>query len=150
MSVKIWTAYKLRRSEYLWPLIHDIRLKATKNVQKALREFYLIHIPEVRTDTDLYRKALEDYKDDYRARLEVTRRVLQRMYRWNSTRLERSPYNFDVSVGFRQYEGTIVVIPYCDWTMKGTLDFLAKDKRLRDYHYQNQTSSQVDRSPSME
>ncbi len=138
MSTKIWTAYKLRRASYLWPLVHDIRLRATKNVRKTLREFYSTHIPEVKTDTDLYRKAFEVYGNEYKARLDVARRMLQRLYRWSTTRSERSPYNFDVSVGFRQYEGKIVVIPYCDWTMRGVLDFLAKDKRLRDYHYQNQ------------
>ena len=147
MSTKIWVAYKLRRAEYLWPLVHDIRLKATKNVKKVLEEFYLKHLPDVKTESSLYQKRLKLYQDicpddpervDYRARLAVVQDFLTRAYRMSTTSPRRNPYNFDVSVGFRQYDGKIVVIPYCDWTMTDTLDFLAKDKRLRDYHYQNQ------------
>jgi len=146
MSTKIFVAYKLRRADYLWPVVHDIRILGTKALKKALQERYVEYAPHVKTDTDLYRKRLEGYlrdypeKDaDYLARLGVVQSILRRGYRMSSTRSERSLFNFDVSVGFRQYQGGIYIIPYADYGMMATLDFLKKDKRLRDYHYQNQT-----------
>ena len=147
MSTKIWVAYKLRRAEYLWPLVHDIRLEATKNVKRTLKEFYFENLPGVKTTSSLYQKELQYYSEtssspdraDFRARMAVVQNFFRRAYRISTTSTRRNPYNFDVSVGFRQREGKIVAIPYCDWMMSHTLDFLKKDKRLRDYHYQNQT-----------
>jgi len=146
MSVKIWTAYRLRKSEYLWSLVHDIRLKAKKNVIDTLAKLYQSHLPHVNTDTELYQSRLKPYltnyppeRAEYLARLSVVQDIFRRAYRFSTTRPERSPYNFDVSVGFRQYKGAIIVIPYCDSMVRNVLDFLREDKRLRDYHYQNQT-----------
>lgn len=139
MSTKIWVAYKIRRADHLWPVVHDIRLRATQNVQSVLRQLYLNLIPEVKTDTPLFQKRLERYKgDEWRARFEVARDLVRRGYRMNTTSSLRGTFNFDVSVGFRQFEGGVYLIPYCDTLMRQTLDFLRKDKRLRDFHYQNQ------------
>jgi hypothetical protein len=111
----------------------------------VLRELYHKHTPAVRTDSPGYQKELEHLLKHFpktaesRARLAVTQNVFTRLYRISTTSPRRSYYNFDVSVGFRQRKGEIMVIPYCDWAMAHTLDFLEEDRRLKDYHYQNQT-----------
>ena len=147
MSCKIYTAYKVRKSVDLWDIVHDIKLKGTENVKEALKKFGGTHLSAIREDTDLFKRALESCSHYERseeatrelARAHVATQIIKRCYRINSTSSHRSPYNFDVSVGFRQYKGKIYIIPYCDWTMGKVLDFLKKDRRLTDFHYQNQT-----------
>jgi hypothetical protein len=146
MSTKIWTAYKLQRADYLWPLVHDIRIRGTRAIKRTLKKLYLEYSLHVKTEVDPYRTYLEEYlkqfpdeKASHLARLKVVQSFLRRGYRIASTRPERSVFNFDVSIGFRHYQGGLYLIPYTDCSMKSTLDFLKKDKRLRDYHYQNQT-----------
>ena len=141
MSTKIWTAYKLKRASQLWPVVHDIRLQATVNVQNVLRQAYAKFTPEKDEDRAHYEKLCAEKGRSMQSALHNTaRRAIHREYKANSTSMERSLYNFDVRVGFRQFEGGIYLIPYSDnWSMPGVLDFLASDPRLRDYHYQNQT-----------
>jgi len=100
---------------------------------------YEAFIPEVEVTSKPFQENLERYGDEWRARFEVARDSVRKGYQENSASSFRSPFNFDVSVGFRHYKGKIYLIPYCDWTMKDVLDFLAKDERVRDFHYQNQT-----------
>ena len=147
MSTKIWVAYRVRKSADLWDVVHDVKLQGTENVKEALKKFGNTHLPAVREDTDLFKKAIERCSHYGRsqevtgclARALVATDIIKRCYRINSTSSLRSPYNFDVSVGFRHYKGRIYLIPYCDWTMGKVLDFLKKDRRLTDFHYQNQT-----------
>jgi hypothetical protein len=131
----------------MWDIIHDIRLQATENVKKALHKFYNAHMPAVQTDTDLFKehfRICENYGRSQRvtellASVRAGSEAIKRSYEINSTSSLRSEYDFDVSVGFRQYNGRIYLIPYCDLTMNGVLDFLKKDSRLTDFHYQNST-----------
>lgn len=147
MSTKVYIAYKVHKSANMWDIVHDIRIQGTENVKAALIKFGNIHLPEVQEDTDLFKAALERCSHYGRskevtwwiARTQVATEIIKRCYRINSTSSLRGPYNFDVSVGFRQYKGRIYVIPYCDWTMGKVLDFLKHDPRLTDFHYQNQT-----------
>lgn len=147
MSTKIYIAYRVRKNADMWGIVHDIRIQGTKNVKETPIKFGNTHVSAVREDTDLFKKTLErcshyDRSEEATrqlARAQVATEIIKRCYRINSTSSHRSPYNFDVSVGFRQYKRRIYVIPYCDWTMGKVLDFLKKDHRLTDFHYQNQT-----------
>lgn len=147
MSTKIYTAYKVRKGVDLWDTVHDIKIQGTEQAKEALKRFGATHLSAVREDTDLFKKALESCSHYGRskeatrelARAQVATNIIKRFYRISSTSSLRSPYNFDVSVGFRQYKGRIYIIPYCDWTMSKVLDFLKKDRRITDFHYQNQT-----------
>jgi hypothetical protein len=146
MSTKIYTAYKLVKAGDLWRLVHDIRIKATKNIEDKLTEMYELHVPHVLPDSEVYKKRYEELSQDLTpeqkdriTRLHITSKVLTRAYRINCTSLRRNPYNFDVSVAIREYGRGIYLIPYCDWTMGDVLNFLAEEPRLVDFHYQNQT-----------
>lgn len=146
MSTKICVAYKLVRASMLWPLVHDIKEQGTKNVVKVLKEIYADIIPDIDTTTDEFKSRLAQRMEhtafpEYEHELEVIHlasKAIQAGYKRDSVGLERTPFTFDVSVGFRQRKGQIYVIPYCDMFMGKTLDFLKKDPRLVDFHYQNQ------------
>ena len=55
------------------------------------------------------------------------------------TQGERNPFDFDVSIAFREWRGYVYLIKHCDMIMGHCLDFLASDPRLKEYHYQNST-----------
>lgn len=138
MSIKIYEAYKLKHAKYLWPLVHDIKAKATKNVKKTLTQFYLAEMSEVDTSSDAFKAALEICENDvWCAQHSMAHDAICKGYKANSTSGLRDFYNFDVSVAFRQFEGSVYLIPYRDMTMQHTLDFLKRDRRLRDFHFQN-------------
>lgn len=139
MSIKIYTAFQLKDNADLWPLVHDIRVKATKRAKKHLENLYLSLMSGVDTSKSLYQSRFNKTRDDWKARHGLVHEVLRRAYRLACTSAYRSPFNFDVSVGFRQYKGRIYVIPYCDWHMGSVLDFLKKDPRLQDFCYYNNT-----------
>lgn len=140
MSIKIYEAYKLKHAKYLWPLVHDIKVKATKNVKKALTQFYQVEMSEVNTSSEAFKTALESCEnDDWCARHSMAHDAIRKGYKAGTISGLRDLYNFDVSVAFYQLEGSVYLIPYCDMMMRHTLDFLKKDERLRDFHYQNST-----------
>jgi hypothetical protein len=60
-------------------------------------------------------------------------------YKKSSVSIERSFFDFDVNVAFREYKGRVYLIPYCDLTMREVLDFLDEDPRIEEFGYQNQT-----------
>lgn len=145
MSMKIYRAYKLKRADQLWPFVHSVRLQATENVKRVLRDLYKAHMDNVKTDTEWFKSTLArqvgHHEDpacaEYMARLHITHSTIRRCYRFSSTRPERSPYNFDVSIGVRHYKGGIYIVAYSDGVMRDALGFLNKDKRVRDFHYQD-------------
>lgn len=49
----------------------------------------------------------------------------------------RSVFNFDAAVSVRHYEGQVYLRAHTD--LIGVLDFLKRDNRLEDFHYQNST-----------
>lgn len=156
MSIKVWTAYKIRRAADFWPLISSIRKQGEASTKKLLTAFFYEVMGAVKTDSAPYKKAVEQhlanahlvkqygkrkmrrYSEEI-AKLDMADRLIRRGYRISSTSPLRSAFNFNVSVTFREHEGGIYVIPYCEGIVRDALDFLKTDKRLRDYHYQNQT-----------
>ena len=140
MSTKIWVAYRLKKSADLWPFVHDVRLKATAVLKRELEAVYAQVMGGVDQTSEPYLKALEDYRGDaWRAQLYIAEKFVRDAYKVSDTSPERNYFDFDVSIGIRQFEKKLYIIPYCDMRMKKVLDFLRRDRRLEDYHYQNQT-----------
>lgn len=145
MSTKIYTAYKLRSSNDLWPFIHDTRLKATRKLQKRLRDWYLQRIlsgkgavEATSVDYAAYKKNKLQHSEFF-ARLSEASTILRNGYKDASSSSLNHMFDFDLSLGVRQFEGEIYIIPYHGWGSKGVLSFLSRDPRLVDFHYQNQT-----------
>jgi hypothetical protein len=138
MSTKIYRAYRLKRSQDLWPLVHDIRLKGTRAVKKVLTNLLLNLAQEVDPLSEEYGIVEVARKNpevlDRSVRLEVADHFLTNRYREESVSHLRSPWCFDVAVGIRQYKGRLYLIPYCDELVRSTLDFLDRDPRLEDFH----------------
>ncbi len=146
MSVKIWTAYKLKDPTKLWELVHDIRLKGQTNVTKALAVLYAAKAFSIDPKSPEYQekyKSLTKYLGDSDSRDIDVRYSLAdhhfcRAYKEQYSSHLRNEADFTVSVSLRHFEGNIYLIPHCDMFMRDALNFLKRDKRLVDYHYQNQ------------
>lgn len=140
MSTKIWRAYRLKKSRDLWPFVAETRRLGTERVRAKLTEIFLEFMDGVDVDSTLYKKAIEESSGKDRvARASIVNKILTRGYRISSGSFQRSYFDFNVSIGIREYKGKFYLIPYCDNALHKTLDFLDGDPRLEDYHYQNQT-----------
>lgn len=148
MSARVNVAFRLRQSADLWPLVHDIRVRAVANCQKVLIELYegfATAFDDSGEEQHKFNARVSLLKDEgmnpedagYLARLSMVEDKLRRGYREQVNSPFRNEFHFDVSVVFREHEGRIYLIPYCDMFMRRVLDFLKDDKRLSDYAYWN-------------
>lgn len=139
MSMKVYRAYRLKKSRDLWTMVNDIYAWGEITVKAAIMEAYSDFAGCVDMGSDQYKEALAAYGDDTKARRNIAHEHVKNMYRENSTRPERSMYDFNVTVAVRQHKGRIYIVPYADMRMKNVLDFLKKDDRLEDFCYWNNT-----------
>lgn len=112
MSIKIWTAYRLKRSSELWGLVSDIHREGRLGVAARMRA----------------RLAKDGVWGEFRSRVKEGMESPYENY-----------YDFACSVDIRERRGRLYLIPFCGMGSSGVLDFLGEDGRLEDYHWQNQT-----------
>lgn len=144
MSTKIWEAYKVVDNKTLWPLVHDIRVKGTKAATNCVKKMFNLCLSGVDTDSAAYKAKLEAHKgDEYLAKLDIAHNAIREGYKASVVSPYRDIFDFNLSIGIRQFtyrrKSGLYIIPYAGCGMKGALDFLKKDSRLVDFHYQNQT-----------
>lgn len=139
MSTKIWEAYRMTcPNSWLWAVVRNIRLTATKRLKKRLRKDYEHFMANVDTSKEPYKKLRRDGCSDRKARLEMTDKLLREGYKIASISRKREPFDYDLSITFRSSKGRVYLIPY-GGIAKNELNFLKKHPHLEDYHYQNQT-----------
>lgn len=138
MSTKIYAAYKLKSNRDLWPLIHDIRIEGQARVRKTLLKIRRGVMSRIDLDSKALAKAMT-YVDQQRAKEQVATKLMHRLYRLSTLSMERNIFDYDVSVSFRSHKGKVYLIPRCDMSLRGTLNFLRKDPRLADFRYWNNT-----------
>lgn len=155
MSLKVWTAFKLKDPRRFWSMVTFIRQRGEAEVKLNLRKLYAEWCKGVDPKQEPYLKALQESLDnahlikqlgkrklkgyaDKVARLQVVNQAFRTGYRESEASPFKSIFDFNVSVTCREYKGGIYIIPYCGSGLRDALNFLSKDKRLRDYHYQNQ------------
>jgi hypothetical protein len=126
MSTKIWDAVRTKPGVKLWPLIASIRLKAEKNIRKKLEE-------------EIQRLLKEKRKKKVKWTRWQAFSHIQQQFRNQHQSPFRNWYGMDVSLAIRERRGRLYIIPYANGCMRGVLDFLKRDPRLEDFHYQNQT-----------
>lgn len=144
MSVKIWEAYKLKPSVDLWKFLADVRVKAEKAAREKIKS-------DIKTLCVTYNDGKADLKKDilnlYRAHPDTVE-----MYKGFITTVQASDlirrayvdadlkhqriFNYDCQLAVRQNRGRYYFIPYDGI---GALAFLKRDRRVTDYHYQNQS-----------
>lgn len=156
MSIKVFNTYKLRKASDLWPLVSDIKTRATKNVQKVLRDAYAnLTVALKASDPELLAKQKEwaplnlhesspvhewtHEMFDYRTRLMVAHDRILKHYKESAAKPYRTGADFDASVVFRELRGNVYVSTFADFPMNKVFAFLQRDPRVRDYHYQNQS-----------
>jgi len=137
VSLRIPRAYRLRKGVDMWAFVRDTRKRGEAEVRKALRKVYALAMNEVRTDSDGYRITFAETGSEQRARLLLARARIRDQYAAQLRSHDRNLYDFSVSIAFRERAGYVYLIPHCDMMMRDVLNFLDRDPRLKEYHYQN-------------
>lgn len=141
MSTKIWEAYRLKKDVNLWEFLRDVRLKAEKRVKVFLAEWIMNVIEESYNSTSETKTKLNEVLG-YVPSSEAFDTCKAAQYWWIRYRAEKfrdpciSGHNFDVSISIRECDGRFYIIPH---DCIGSLKFLRRDKRLEDFHYQDQS-----------
>lgn len=139
MSMKIHTAYRLKKSSDLWPFVNDTYRRGEEEVKKTLMSIYAEHAAEVNITSEEYKSALKNYNNEEKAKRAVAHDFVSQGYRKSAQDPYRGLFDFDVSLAIRQHKGKLYIVPYADMRMKNVLDFLDKDVRLTDFAYWNNT-----------
>jgi hypothetical protein len=146
MSLKVYRAYKLKDPSQFWLLVKEFKEEGTKEFRKRITEIYHQLMRKLDTSSGVFQEKLKYWREngrfperaEFRARLDIVRDTLREEYQKSSTSSLRSSFDFDVSFAFREHEGEVYLIPYCDMSLQNVLDFLKKDDRLVDFWYTNQ------------
>jgi len=143
MSTKIYRAYVINDGVGLWDFVHCLRIEATKRIRAKLKEIYMSWDMNKAREQQEFQDILSQYEDnknrDQIALVEYAERVLIREYKKQSSSHVRNIFDMDVSVAFRQHNGRIYLIPYCDMMMRDVLDFLDDSEKVSDFAYWNNT-----------
>lgn len=145
MSTKIWVAYKLLDNKHLWHVIHDIRLRASKEASRVLRDLYDTMVIRYREEMPAqYRAEWEGRKqksdfDEYYDLLSIVQRAVRQEYKSQLGSYQLDLFDFDAYVHVRYYGGVYSFIPASNGLFRHIFDFMEKDARLADWHYQNQS-----------
>jgi hypothetical protein len=102
-------AYRVKRGVRLWDLVHELKAQGQQHARKAIACLYKS-------------TAREKVRREYLAQL--------------STR-QRNEYDLDVWIVVREHRGRIYLMPRCDMTMRGVLDFMETHPSLEDFSYWN-------------
>ncbi len=147
MSLKIYTAYKLKKSSDLWPWLRDTRRRAELEVVGVLRKLYASMGEAVDTDSDDYKERVKNGQSDAYVRLQIAHNTMRERYRDQLTQGQRDTFDFDVNLVVREYQKGLYIIPYGDMMMRHVFDFLKEDSRLVDFAYWNNTDEPDDVTP---
>jgi len=142
MSIKVYTAYRLKEGYDLWETLHRIRKKAEKAIDGVLRELASDFEEEAKKDIEFRKKILESVgeKDlEKMPSMDLIFFYMGKQYNLQQTSSQRNPFDFNVGVGVKYHKGRYLFIPYCDCLMSRVLDFMKRDKALEDYAYWNNT-----------
>lgn len=136
MSTKVYNAYRLKENVDLWDFLHDVRVQAVSIIQTKLREFYDLikehpEYLEITEENPTYCDISDAVRDKYGEQL---------------SRLERNPYNLDVSLSVRRFENRYYIRAFSDKIaiFGDPLTFLRDDERLENYEYWNNTDRPED------
>lgn len=152
MSTKIYYAYKLLNRHDLWSFSRDVKVKASKNVEKVLYDFYKNLISSIDETSEKYKEKYnelstnkylpkendEEYLKEY-TKLEIVDSIVRDEYKKSSVSMQRDLFDFDVNIAFYENKKKIYMRYFCDMQMKNVFDFLEDDIRVIDFHYQNQS-----------
>lgn len=147
MSVKIYNARRLKRGEKLWPFAVSVQERAVKNIKKELTSWYLRMLRDAEDPGQRkhFLKLLE-LPSNYTRPLDAFAfsNWINREVRAQAGRGISSAFDMDVSVVFHEYRGRIYFRHFATGMMGHTLNFLHRDPRSEDFHYQDQVDKSSD------
>lgn len=152
MPKRLELVYKLKPGVDFWKLIPALRQRAEKEIKKRLAICYqgiadqLLIIPEARQElcewvglpigTDITAQHVSLY--------------VHEKYREEIIHESDIRFNLDVSIGVKEYEGALYLLPYCGKRLSGVLDFLEHNKNLEAAGYYIRTKGLEIRYPTQE
>jgi hypothetical protein len=138
MSTKVYNAFRLREDIDLWDFIHDARKKTTDIVSERMNEVH----KKVKSNRALWEPW--DFHEDT-TYFDFVDTIYNR-YRGQLGKSERSPYNLDVSITIRRFEGRLYLMGFSDRVavFGDVLEWMREDDRLENYEYWNNTDEPED------
>jgi hypothetical protein len=138
MSMKVYTAYRLRKAEVLWPFVRDVRRKGALRIRDTIQEYYdALYGSEIVLQSEHMTRALSTYGEHEREKALklATEMFLTRSYKEQERSVERNAWDFSASLAVREAKGQLYVIPHVGMAVHKSLSFLSHDKRLEDFSY---------------
>lgn len=144
MSIKVWTAYRTKPGVDIAQLVHDIRVKAHKNMAKLLVAEYKRLVSGAANDKQfrdvIFNTLGMPIKPDSRVSFSNISQYVRKMYGDQLNKSSKDWFDLDTAVVFRKVGNRWILVPYPgSGFLRTSLDFLKRDKRLDDYHYQDQS-----------
>jgi hypothetical protein len=143
MSMKVYNAFRLKRSVDLWSFLWALRDTAQANIRSALKTHYVDLVQQMDSDDPSYQeaRAKDPERPEWSFRLYRAHNLVINSYKENSTKPNRDTYSLDVTVAVYPHNGRYYLRTFCESvSVVGTvLDFVEQLPELEDYHYQNQS-----------
>ena len=142
MSVKIYTAYKIRphvvRNQTLfWKWVRETIQRGEKGLQKVLLGLYKSMMDGSWEKRSGYEEVFGTADDTPLRRLRHCHETIVVEYLKQARNSYRDPFDFDVNISIRELDGQLYLIPHCDMLARDTLNFLKRDSSLVDFAYWN-------------
>lgn len=138
MSTHIY-AFRMKDPAQLWAFVRDTRIRGEKNVRASIRSLTRELMAVVDPNSEEYKKRADDSKPDEIIRHSIACGTIKKEAEQAFLSPFKDAFDFSVSVAFKQRDGDIYVLPFCGLGAYDALDFLKRDRRLEDFHYQNST-----------
>lgn len=143
MSMKVYSAFRVKPEADVWAVLKDIHDSAERNVRESLRAFYRARVEEVDLESKEFRAArrTDPGRTEASFRLHLVDEDLCKKFKEAATSMQRSEYDLEVNLALTKHRTGFYLRAFCDNVscLRGSLDFLQTHPDLEDFHYQNQT-----------
>ena len=110
MSTKVYTAYRIKKGFSLFDFVRDVRPLAREEARRLLKIVIQGMLGRSENPPSSWGAAYFE---------------LRKSYAEQAGSLYRDIWNLDVTISFHEHKGRFYLIPYSDFLMAKTLDFLA-------------------------
>lgn len=158
MSIKIYSAFRIKDGVDVWPLLWKIRDQATENAKRALRNHYIDLVFHTDSSTKEYWIEFGDRtkhafdaltgraKQELHFRLDRAHKQVKSRFKDNVTSSVREEYNLEVNLAIYPHTSGNYLRTFCDSAsiMRDVLDFVEELPELEDYYFQNSSDGPKD------
>ncbi len=139
MSVKVYTAYRVKKGVKIWPLLRDLRLRAEKYATEDLRDLYARLVSEWEASPRAWREAQKEAQlpSGEAPSTRHASHYVRVKYRDQLASGMRNMFDFDTAIAVRHTGARYILIPYPGSGLSCCLNFMKRHPALEDYHYQD-------------